>query len=114
MTDWDDLIALGHIALPSVELGTSYGKPAIKHRGRMIAATTSPDPDSFVLHVSPADKEMLLDTDPEAFWQTDHYRGWPAVLVRYGADPDRIALLLQRAWWDRATVGERKDFGERP
>ena len=24
---------------------------------------------------------MLMETDPATFWETDHYRGWPAVLV---------------------------------
>lgn len=114
MNDWEQVVALARATLPSVELGTTYGKPALKHRGKMLAATTAPDPDSFVLHVAIPDKEMLLATEPDSFWETDHYRGWPAVLVRYGADPTRVALMLRRAWWDRASVRERREVGERP
>ena len=114
MRDWDAVVALARRVLPAVELGTTYGNPAIKHRGKMLAATTAPDPGSFVLHVALADKEVLLETDPGMFWETDHYHGWPAVLVRYGADADRVALLLRRAWWDRAGARERKAFGDRP
>lgn len=114
MKDWDAVVALARASLPDVELGTTYGKPAIKHRGKMLAATTAPDPGSFVLDVSLADKEVLLETEPETFWETDHYHGWPAVLVRYGADEERITLLLKRAWWDRATARERKAVGDRP
>lgn len=114
MRDWDAVVAAG-LALPGVEPGTSYGKPALKHRGRMLAATTAPDPGSFVLHVALPEKEVLLETDPDTFWQTDHYQGWPAVLVRYGMPAsERIALLLARAWWDRATAAQRKAFGDRP
>lgn len=42
-------------------------------------------------------------------------KDWPAILVRYGTDAGtRIALLLERAWWDRATMRQRRDRGERP
>ena len=111
---WDDVVALA-ATLPGVERGTSYGKPAVKVNGRMIAAATAPDADSFVLHVAVADKEVLIATDPATFHETDHYRGWAAVLVRYGTPArDRIALLLARAWWDRARAAQRKDYGDRP
>jgi len=111
---WADIVAIG-LALPGVEEGTSYGQPALRFRGRTLAGTTAPDPDSFVLRVSLAEKDVLLATDPATFWQTDHYRDWPAILVRYASDArDRIALLLERAWWDRATVAQRRPRGERP
>ncbi|MGJ3626442.1 hypothetical protein AB5I41_05140 [Sphingomonas sp. MMS24-JH45] len=97
---WADLVALG-LRLPHVEEGTSYGKPALKLNGRMIAATTAPDDGSFVLRVATEEKDALIATDPDTFWETDHYRGLPAVLVRYGTDAgERIACLLARAWWD--------------
>jgi len=112
--DWDAVVATG-LSLPGVEPGTSYGKPAIKLRGKMLAATTAPTNDSFVLHVSIEEKEVLIETDPETFWETDHYSGWPAVLVRYGTPAtDRISLVLSRAWWDRAPAALRKKYGERP
>lgn len=114
MRDWAAVVAAG-TALPGVELATSYGRPALKKRGKTIAATTSPVDDSFVLHVADEEKQLLLDTAPDRFWQTDHYVGWPVVLVRYGPDADeRVATLIARAWWDRATVAERKAAGNRP
>lgn len=112
--DWAEVVAAG-LALPGVELGTSYCQPALRFRNGTLAGTTAPDPGSFVLHVALAEKDVLLDTDPATFWQTDHYRDWPAILVRYGTDArDRIALLLERAWWDRAMLRQRRDRGERP
>ena len=112
--DWQDVVAIG-LRLPTVEEGISYGKPALKLNGKMLAATTAPDTDSFVLHVPIEEKEMLIETDPDTFWETDHYRGWPVVLVRYGTDAgERIAMLLARAWWDRAKAAQRREFGPRP
>jgi hypothetical protein len=114
MKDWDAVVGVG-LALPGVELGTTYGKPALKVRGKMIAATTAPEPGSFVLHVPMEDKAVLIETDLTTFWQTDHYHGWPAILVRYGTpETDRIAVLLARAWWDRSTIGARTAYGDRP
>ena len=114
MKDWAEVVAFA-LTLPGVEQGTSYGKPSLKLRGKMLAATTAPDPGSFVLHVALSDKEVLIATDPDTFWETDHYRGWPAVLVRHGTPMrDRIELLLRRAWWDRASVTQRRPVGERP
>jgi hypothetical protein len=56
-----------------------------------------------------------METDPETFWETDHYRGYPAVLVRFGsAERDRIENVIRRAWWDRLTKAQQKDFGPRP
>ena len=114
MKDWDEVVAFA-CALPGVQTGTTYGKPAVKLRGKMLAATTAPDPGSFVLHAALHDKDMLIETDPETFWETDHYRGWPAVLVRYGsADRERVELVILRAWWDRASKAQREAYGDRP
>jgi hypothetical protein len=56
-----------------------------------------------------------METDPDTFWQTDHYRGWPAVLVRFGSsDRERIETVIRRAWWDRLTKKQQGEFGPRP
>lgn len=114
MDDWAAVVDAG-TALPGVELSVSYGKPALKFRGRTLAGTTAPEPDSFVLRVAADEKQVLIETEPSTFWETDHYRGWPAILVRYGSGAtERITLLLSRAWWDRATAAQRTLFGGRP
>ena len=114
MKDWVAVVDAG-TALPGVDVGVSYGKPALKFRGKTLAGTTSPEPDSFVLHVAADEKQVLIETDPATFWETDHYRAWPAVLVRYGSGATEcITLFLARAWWDRATAAQRSLFGGRP
>jgi len=56
-----------------------------------------------------------METDPATFWETDHYRGWPAVLVRFGsADPERVETVIRRAWWDRLGKVQQREFGARP
>lgn len=44
-------------------------------------------------------KEMLLEAAPERFFDDDHYRGYPAVLVRLAAiEEAELAGLLAQAW----------------
>ena len=96
--DWHKVTSFA-LGLPDTELSTSYGKPAIKvvSNGRAFLHP-SREPDSFVLAIDHDTKEMLIETDPETFWQTAHYEGWPALLVRYdSADPERVQAMIERA-----------------
>jgi hypothetical protein len=79
-------------ALPGVEEGTSYGTPAWRHKGKLLARLHQ-DGRSIVLKVGNETRDHLLQADPETFFVTDHYIGYPMVLARldrlvYGsADP---------------------------
>jgi hypothetical protein len=113
MKDWDEAAAFA-LSLPDTQLSTSYGKPAVKVRGKAFLYPGR-EKGSFAVASPLGEKEMLMETDPETFWESDHYRGWPAVLVRYGnADRERIETVITRAWWDRAPKALRTDLGPRP
>ena len=44
-------------------------------------------------------KEMLIEAAPDRFFDDDHYRGYPALLVRLAViEEDELAALLQDAW----------------
>jgi hypothetical protein len=111
--DWEGVKAFS-LSLPETELSTSYGRPAVKLRGKAFVYPGR-EAGSFAV-ASPLDeKEMLMLTDPETFWETPHYSGWPAVLVRYDSpDRERIETVIARAWWDRASKAQRSEFGPRP
>ena len=80
---WDDVVAFA-LSLPDTELSTSYGRPAVKVRGKAFAYPGR-EQGSFALSTPLGEKELLMETEPDTFWETPHYRGWPAVLVRYGS-----------------------------
>jgi hypothetical protein len=110
---WADVVTMGAL-LPGVETGTSYGRPALKVRGKAIAVAGK-EPDHFVLMIELDELDVLTETQPQVFYQTDHYKGWPAILARYAtADPARIAMLLERAWTRRASKAQRSARAERP
>jgi len=88
---------LRRMAWPGVEEGTSYGTPALKVRGKLLLRLR--EPDVLVLSADPDYKEFLLQLDPEVFYETDHYRGWPYVLVRLSRiAPDELADHIEHAW----------------
>lgn len=112
MNDWDDVVAFA-MSLPDVEMASFYGTPAPKLNGKAIVGPGR-EAGSFYLPSTHDEKAILIETDPETFWETDHYRGWPGLLVRYGRDRERVEMLIRRSWWDRAKKPQRAAFGERP
>lgn len=83
--------------LPEVEEGTSYGAPALKVRGKGFAIAK--DADTVVVMVALDDKEMLLEAAPDLYFETPHYHGWPAMLVRIRVISDEeLAHRLRKAW----------------
>lgn len=113
MRDWDEACAYA-LSLPDVEMASWWGTPCPKLNGKGFMSPGR-EAGSFALSVTHPEKEMLFETDPETFWQTDHYRNYPMLLVRYRPEArERIELYIQRAWWDRARPAQRKAFGDRP
>jgi len=88
------------LTLPDTELSTSYGKPAVKivSNGRAFLYTGHEQETSFGVGIDLDTVEILKETDPDTFWQSPHYEGWPAVLIRFGsADPDRVRSVIERS-----------------
>jgi hypothetical protein len=55
--------------------------------------------DVLAVRCAPEEKEAILSSDPEKFFTEDHYRGFPAVLVRLGkVSANELRALLTAAW----------------
>jgi len=94
---FDDVRTAAHKLL-GVEDSTSYGTPALKVRGKLFARLHQ-DGECFVLRTNILDRQILMQIDPEVFFITDHYRGYPWVLVRFSAIQSNVLPeLLERAW----------------
>jgi hypothetical protein len=86
------------LALPEVEEGPCYGTPGFRVRGKLFARIRE-DGETLVLKIDLDARELLLAADPEAFFLTDHYRGYPYVLVRLPVvEPEQLRELLEDAW----------------
>ena len=110
---WEEAVAFA-LSLPDTELSTSYGKPAVKvaSNGRALLYPSHEADTSFGVEIDLDTVELLKETDPDTFWQTPHYVGWTAVLVRYDSkDPQRVRDVIERSRdWNaaRARVRPRK------
>ena len=88
------------LTLPDTELGTSYGKPAVKvaSNGRAFLFPSHEADTSFGVAIDLDTIEILKETDPGTFWQSPHYIGWEGVLIRYESeDDDRIHEVIERS-----------------
>jgi hypothetical protein len=86
------------LALPEVEEGTSYGTPAFKVKGKFLSRLKE-DGETLVVKIDFDERDILMAANPETFYITDHYRGYPAVLVRLATvDPDDLRELFEGGW----------------
>jgi hypothetical protein len=83
---------------PEAEEGTSYGTPAFKVRGKLFVRLHQSG-ESIVVRIADDERVMRMQADPETFYITDHYVGYPMMLVRLAtARPDDLRDLLEESW----------------
>jgi hypothetical protein len=97
LKSFDDIREVAH-ALSGVVDGTSYGTPALKVGGKLFARQHQ-SMDCVVLRCDLLDREILMQSAPDAFFITDHYRDYPWILLRVGVVEKRVLPeLIERAW----------------
>lgn len=112
-TSWADLVAFA-CTMPETSESTSYGTPALKVKGKLIARLRTDDDGSLAVRCSLDEKEALVDGPDPSFFTTSHYDGHGYVLVDLErADADEVRELLDAAWWLVAPVRVRQ-ARERP
>jgi hypothetical protein len=81
----------------------SWGTPGLKLKGRFLARLKE-DGESLVLRIGFQTRDRLMRASPAVFYITDHYAGYPAVLVRLPKVRKRILQgLLREAWSEVAS-----------
>jgi hypothetical protein len=91
------------MSFPGAEKGISYGRPSYKVNGKFFTRLRREDESMVLLEVSFDEREMLIEAEPETFFVTDHYKGYPYVLIRLSrADVRTVERFLERRW--RATA----------
>ena len=86
------------LALPGVEEGLSYGTPGFRVRGRFLARLWEDD-ETLVVKCGDDERDFRMQADPETFFVTAHYRGYPIVLVRLArVREEDLEAVLEEAW----------------
>lgn len=98
--DFDTVRAIG-LGFPDVKEGTMYGSPSLKVRGKLLtclAVHKSAEPNSLAVRIGFEQRALLMATDPDIYYLTDHYISYPVVLVRMsGIHLDALRDLLSMA-----------------
>jgi len=86
------------LELPGIETGTCFGTPALYVRKKFLCRLKE-DGDSVAIKCDLADRDVLLEAEPQVFYLTDHYRPYPVVLMRLSRARPAVAMeLLEQAW----------------
>ncbi|WP_242095621.1 hypothetical protein [Sphingomonas sp. CROZ-RG-20F-R02-07] len=109
MTDTSERVRQTLLTFPGIVESTAYGSPIFKIGKTMIARFR--DDGVMVLKVDAMTRDVMLDTEPAAYFLEDHYRPHPLVLVRILlAEPHRLNALMEQCWKELAPkrlVGSR-------
>ena len=87
--------------LPDVEVTTAWGASALKVRGKMFACEAinkSAEPNSMVVRMDMAQRDLLIEEEPATYYLTDHYVGYPCIVVRLSRiSPEALDDLIRGA-----------------
>ncbi|HMG18713.1 MAG TPA: hypothetical protein VK573_08315 [Gemmatimonadales bacterium] len=87
------------LGLPGMAQGRSYGLPSFLLDGRFFARFRDDDTVLVLQLGTIAEREVLMDLDPRAFFFTEHYRNYPAVLIRLEEVPKPLLVdVVKEAW----------------
>jgi len=116
MATWDDVRRIA-LALPEMTERSTHEVPQWRVKEKLIAwerplrraddeALGDAAPDGPILAVWVPDlgiKEVLLSDDPDVYFTTPHFDGYPSILIRLDRiDPPELEELMIEAWLDRA------------
>ena len=86
------------LALPKTEERPCYGTPGFYVHKRIFARLLE-DGDTVVLKIDYDRRDVLVKSDPQTYFITDHYRNYPMMIVRLSTvDLADLRELLAGAW----------------
>jgi len=87
------------LGLPNVVEGRSYGMPSFLLHGRFLARFRDDDTVLVLQLASIGEREVLMELNPRAFFFTEHYRNYAAVLIRLAeVVPSLLTDVVTEAW----------------
>ena len=86
------------LSFPGTEEGPCYGTAGFRVRGKFLARLRDDD-TVLVVKCGDIERDLRIKAEPRTFFTTDHYRGWPTVLVRLDSvREDDLRDLLETSW----------------
>ncbi len=108
---WSRVLKIA-LQYPEVLESTAYGSPAIRVGKTYLAGLRNEGELSISL--PDFEREILLETQPDIYYITDHYLNSHYVIVRLAKIPDEdLQYLIESAWRRRAPKRLVKHYDER-
>ena len=92
------------LSLENVVEGTSYGMPSFLLNGRFLARFRDDDTVLVLQLGSIDDRDVLMQIAPDAFFFTEHYRNYPAVLIRLAEAPRTLFRDVVKQSWKHVSA----------
>jgi hypothetical protein len=101
------------LSLPEVIEKPWFRSPGFRVKDKSFLRIRSEAEGALVVFVADLDeKEALLASDPDVFFTTPHYDGYPTVLVRLDAvGEDELTELIAESWRHKAPKRVRQQHG---
>lgn len=113
--DFDRCMRLAREAgLTDLREGTAYGTPAIRTARKAFLRIKEGMEHTAVLLLPVGAKALLLQVDPQIYFETKHYYGWPAILIRLDRIPDEeLSLRIVQSWRDNVSLRHVREYDAR-
>jgi hypothetical protein len=83
---------------PGVELGTAYGTPALRVKGKFLCRLKE-DGETLAIRCDFEERDARMAADPKTYFITDHYKDYPAVLVSLArVKPAELRAIIEQEW----------------
>ncbi|MGH3128487.1 MAG: MmcQ/YjbR family DNA-binding protein [Gaiellaceae bacterium] len=98
MVGWDTVREIV-LSFPEVE-ESGESRTAFRVRGKIFAwAARERDGGGLGIRVDREEKQLILDSNPDVYFSSPHYDGWPGVQIRLEAiEQDELRMRLEDAW----------------
>ncbi len=94
-------------SFPGIDESTSYGTPAMKVGKKLVLRLHQKEDAIVVLLNTVEEQQQFILQDPMSFYITEHYSGYPAVLVRPTIEEASFREIMELAW---RRVAKKKDI----
>ena len=99
---------------PGVVEGRSYGMPSFLLNGRFLARLRDDDTVLVLQLATIGERDVLMELDERSFFFTDHYRNYPAVLVRLAEiPPSLLGDVVKESWQHVAALPPKRPRAKR-
>jgi hypothetical protein len=98
VVDWETVREIA-LSFPEVE-ESGADRVAFRVRGKLFAwAARERDGGGLGIRVEGDEKQLVLDSNPDVYFSSPHYDGWPGVQVRLEEiDREELRMRLEDAW----------------